>query len=201
MANATQRDSRAGFTIYRESGGGISRDALNDQLVSAGYGPVSDRTVTHYRSLLVAGFDRYISINRFDVARSASRFEDLGASVVDGLDSTGAPISNTSSGDDVTPSACRPPAPADGARKLVAAVPYDQDFNRSDAYMLLDVSSTGALSDTSATFSMRRAFYGTVVFTPAGFVVPEPTTGLSLILGAAVIGGFRRRTRAEATQN
>lgn len=80
MANATPRDSRAGFTIYRESGGGISRDALNDQLVSAGYGPVSDRTVTHYRSLLEAGFDRYISINRFDVARSASRFEDLGAS-------------------------------------------------------------------------------------------------------------------------
>jgi len=36
--------------------------------------------VTHYRSLLEAGFDRYISINRFDVARSASRFEDLGAS-------------------------------------------------------------------------------------------------------------------------
>lgn len=80
MANATPRDSRAGFTIYRESGGSISRDALNDELISAGYGPVSDRTMAHYRSLLEAGFDRYISINRFDVARSASRFEDLGAS-------------------------------------------------------------------------------------------------------------------------
>ena len=80
MANAAPRDSRAGYKFYRESGGQISREALNDRLIAAGYGPVSDRTLGHYRSLLDAGFDRYISINRFDVARSASRFEDLGAS-------------------------------------------------------------------------------------------------------------------------
>jgi len=34
----------------------------------------------HYRNLVDAGFRRYISINRFDVARAASRYDDLGAS-------------------------------------------------------------------------------------------------------------------------
>lgn len=34
----------------------------------------------HYRNLAKANYDRYISINRFDVARAASPFDDLGAS-------------------------------------------------------------------------------------------------------------------------
>jgi hypothetical protein len=55
-------------------------DDLNEQLVIAGYGPVSNRMYTHYRHLADAGYNRYISINRFDVARAASRHEDLGAS-------------------------------------------------------------------------------------------------------------------------
>ncbi len=89
MANATPRDSRAGYSIYRGSGGQLSRNDLNDQLTKAGYGPISDRTMSHYRALFDAGFDRYISINRFDVARSASRFDDLGASPRYGSQSSG----------------------------------------------------------------------------------------------------------------
>ena len=77
--NATPRAARAGYSIYRREGGEVSLDDLNDALGLAGYGPVSDRMLQHYRNLTNAGFDHYISINRFDVARAASRYEDLGA--------------------------------------------------------------------------------------------------------------------------
>ncbi|WP_040491061.1 hypothetical protein [Ilumatobacter nonamiensis] len=78
--NASPRDARAGYQIYRGAGGEIGLDDLNERLVTAGYGPVSMRMLTHYRHLADAGYNRYISINRFDVARAASRHEDLGAS-------------------------------------------------------------------------------------------------------------------------
>ncbi|HZN13899.1 MAG TPA: hypothetical protein VFB78_06520 [Acidimicrobiales bacterium] len=80
MANATPRDTRAGFDIFRSAGGEISLDAVNSGLEDAGYGPVSPRTYAHYRSLLAAGFERYVSINRFDVARAATPFENASAS-------------------------------------------------------------------------------------------------------------------------
>ncbi len=79
MANASSRDTRAGFDIYRANGGDISRDDLNRRLFEAGYGPVAERTVTHYRKLLAAGYDRYISINRFDIARASAPYEDASA--------------------------------------------------------------------------------------------------------------------------
>ncbi len=78
--NATPAAARAGYTMYREAGGDITRDDLNERLLVAGYGPVSERMMSHYRHLLDANFDRYISINRFDVARAAARYEDLGGS-------------------------------------------------------------------------------------------------------------------------
>ncbi len=77
MANATYRDCRAGFDVFRRYGGSIARDDLNVELVEAGYGVVSDRTFGHYRKLLRSGFDRYISINRFDIVVPA-RLEKLG---------------------------------------------------------------------------------------------------------------------------
>lgn len=80
MANASTRDARAGYGLYRRAGGDIGRTELNRALSNADYGPVSKRMVTHYRNLLAAGFDRYISINRFDVARAARPYEDLAAS-------------------------------------------------------------------------------------------------------------------------
>lgn len=76
MANASPRDTRAGFDIFRVSGGEITQDDLNERLHEAGYGPVSPRTYRHYRNLLNAGFSRYISINRFDVARASAPYED-----------------------------------------------------------------------------------------------------------------------------
>lgn len=76
MANATPRDTRAGFDLFRSAGGDISLDDLNAQLFEAGYGPVAARTLRHYRNLLDAGFNRYVSINRFDVARASAPFEN-----------------------------------------------------------------------------------------------------------------------------
>ena len=79
MANASSRDTRAGFDIYRSAGGAISLDELNEQLVEAGYGPVAQRSLTHYRHLMDAGYTRYISINRFDVARASVAYENASA--------------------------------------------------------------------------------------------------------------------------
>ncbi len=75
MANATPRDKRAGFDPYRSSGGAISLD----ELVEARYGPISQRTYTHYQRLVEAGYTRYISINRFDVARASVAYENASA--------------------------------------------------------------------------------------------------------------------------
>lgn len=77
MANAKPRDSRAGFAIYLQSSDGIQLDQMNAKLKRAGYGPIKQRTLTHYRNLVKAGFNRYISINRFDVARASRAYENL----------------------------------------------------------------------------------------------------------------------------
>ncbi len=77
MANAKYRDARAGFTIFFESDGTISLEELNELLQESGYGPVAQRTMTHYGKLLTAGFDRYISINRFDVARASRAYGNM----------------------------------------------------------------------------------------------------------------------------
>ena len=77
MANATTRDARAGFAIYVQSSGGITLDAINARLEASGYGAIAQRTLTHYRNLVKAGFDRYISINRFDVARASRAYENM----------------------------------------------------------------------------------------------------------------------------
>ncbi len=79
MTNATPRDTRAGFDLYRSAGGTISLNGLNDQLMEAGYGPVAQRTLTHYRHLVDSGYNRYISINRFDVARASIAYENASA--------------------------------------------------------------------------------------------------------------------------
>lgn len=79
MANASPRDTRAGFDLYRSAGGTITLEDLNQKLSDAGYGPVAKRTLDHYRKLVEAGYTRYISINRFDVARAAAPFENASA--------------------------------------------------------------------------------------------------------------------------
>lgn len=79
MANATPRDMRAGFNIFRQHGGDLSREELNTLLFEAGYGPISNRSFTHYRRLLRSGVERYIAINRFDVARASVPYENSSA--------------------------------------------------------------------------------------------------------------------------
>ena len=77
MANATTRDARAGFAMYLQSSEGITLDVINARLEASGYGAIAQRTLTHYRNLVKAGFDRYISINRFDVARASRAYENM----------------------------------------------------------------------------------------------------------------------------
>lgn len=70
---------RAGYEIFRRSGGTISRSELNHELFEAGYGPVSERSYGHYRKLERAGVGRYVAINRFDVARASAPYENASA--------------------------------------------------------------------------------------------------------------------------
>lgn len=77
MPNAKTRDSRAGFAIYLQASEGITLKEINARLKKAGCGPIAQRTLTHYRNLVNAGFNRYISINRFDVARASRAYENL----------------------------------------------------------------------------------------------------------------------------
>ena len=77
MANATTRDARAGFAIYLQSPEGITLEAINARLEASGYGAIAQRTLTHYRKLVSAGFNRYISINRFDVASASRAYENM----------------------------------------------------------------------------------------------------------------------------
>jgi hypothetical protein len=75
MANAKPRDTRAGWDIFRRAGGNVSLDDLNGRLVSAGYGPIKPRTLRHYWNLSDAGYERYVPINRFDVARASEPYD------------------------------------------------------------------------------------------------------------------------------
>jgi hypothetical protein len=74
--NATQRDTRAGFDLFRSTGGAVSVDDLNGRLLRGGYAPVSLRTYNHYRKLVQAGYTRYVSINRLDVARASAPYDN-----------------------------------------------------------------------------------------------------------------------------
>lgn len=77
MANARTRDTRAGFEIYRSAGTHLSLAELNRELVRLGFRPISERTHSHYKKLIRAGSNRYIPINRFDVARASRAHRNL----------------------------------------------------------------------------------------------------------------------------
>jgi hypothetical protein len=74
--NATQRDTRAGFDLFRATSAAVSVDDLNTRLLQRGYAPVSLRTYNHYRKLVQAGYTRYVSINRLDVARASAPYDN-----------------------------------------------------------------------------------------------------------------------------
>lgn len=78
MANASPADLRAGWEIFRKDPD-LSLDQVNRRLANLGRGEVHTRTLQHYRSLLRAGFDRYVPMNRFDVARATRPYEGISA--------------------------------------------------------------------------------------------------------------------------
>ena len=65
--NAKPRDMQAGWAIYRSSGYAATLEQVNDTLVKSGFGPVSERSYTHYKKLHRYGYERYIPINVLDV--------------------------------------------------------------------------------------------------------------------------------------
>ncbi len=75
MANATPAAARTGWQLFRLSGFQDDLKTINGRLHEAGYGPVSKRMHNHYRSLAAAGYDHYVPINRFDIARASEPFE------------------------------------------------------------------------------------------------------------------------------
>jgi len=78
MPNASPADVRAGWNIFRKDPE-LSLEEINARLQAQGRKPIANRSLQHYRSLLRNGFDRYVPINRFDVARAAKPFEGLSA--------------------------------------------------------------------------------------------------------------------------
>ena len=77
MTQATIRDTREGYRLFLQYDGAIDMDELNERLAISGYLPVSSRTIRHYRNLFEAGFNRYISINRFEISRRSQPYDDL----------------------------------------------------------------------------------------------------------------------------
>jgi hypothetical protein len=62
----------------------------------------------------------------------------------------------------------RTPAPADGPRSVVVAHPFASSGAQADAWALLTLSAAGELGRPGTTFTMGRANYGRVAFTPDG---------------------------------
>lgn len=79
MPNATPEDTRAGFELYRSMQPPVDHALLNARLTAAGYGTVAKRTFEHYGKLVREGYNRYIAINRFDVARASRAYENASA--------------------------------------------------------------------------------------------------------------------------
>lgn len=76
----------------------------------------------------------------------------------------------------------------------------ESNFAAGTAASVLDLYQlTPASGNLPGTFSGNFTISNSAVvsFAPAG-AVPEPTTGLSVIVGAAILGGFRRRRQATA---
>ncbi len=96
----------------------------------------------------------------------------------------------------------RVPGPADGVRKVVVSHPYDANSNPANTYEVLELSASGELSQTGATFELGRATLGEIAFTPdgkVGLVAEEDgklgvfrfdDAGAPQVVEAAFDGGF-----------
>lgn len=62
----------------------------------------------------------------------------------------------------------RDPAAADRVRRVVVSHPFDAAGDPSGVFEVLDLSETGELTRPGRTFTMGRASFGTIAFTPDG---------------------------------
>jgi hypothetical protein len=76
----------------------------------------------------------------------------------------------TDGGGDGAVSCPRTPAAADRVRKVVVSHPYDSSAGQANVWELLDLSTSGTLTQPGVTFSMGRGMSGEVAFTPDGVV-------------------------------
>lgn len=72
MANITPGEARVGYEVFRSTDGQLSQNELQREVDQLGI-RVSDRMFQHYRNLLNAGYDGYVSINRFDIIEGDQR--------------------------------------------------------------------------------------------------------------------------------
>jgi len=103
----------------------------------------------------------------------------LGFAIVVGLGACGGSDGGTADDPDAQvapdapggPAGCpRTAAPAERARQVVVSHPYDAAGGQVGNYEVLDLSAAGALSRPDRAFTMGRAVYGTIAFTPDGEV-------------------------------
>jgi len=74
--NAPAASARAGWQYFKDSEFKATHERVNAQLEKLGLPVVSERMYGHYRKLGRAGYDHYVTINRFDVAKATKPFED-----------------------------------------------------------------------------------------------------------------------------
>ena len=92
------------------------------------------------------------------------------ASSSSGTSSSGSSTSSSSggsSGGDVD-AGCRAPSDPDATRAVVVSHPYSADGGDSNLYEVLSLTSSGTLTHTGVTFSMRESGEGVIAFTPDG---------------------------------
>lgn len=74
---ASFEDAVAGWEIYRNRQGSVSRTQLNQGLRAQGLEPIAERTFVHYGKLLRLGYSEYVSINRLDIRHANESIFDV----------------------------------------------------------------------------------------------------------------------------
>lgn len=74
---AKYEDSAAGWHIYRQHGGEIALEELNQLLQARGFRPVAKRSMAHYRKLQRLGYEEYVSMNRLDIKHASDAVFDI----------------------------------------------------------------------------------------------------------------------------
>lgn len=70
-------DAVAGWEVFRQRGGRVSRTQLNQALRAQGRRPIANRTFLHYQKLMRLGYSDYVSINRLDLRHANPSVFDI----------------------------------------------------------------------------------------------------------------------------